>query len=419
MTSISLRSTDNGDGEQQDIKEVRIFEPERKMCDMERLTKFAYYMNPQGKNLSIECPQLNAAPLFGSEEYVKIGYPDVHPSVSMWGHDTYITGWVVIGEESAIYPGCNFNGDAPMPLIIGKRCSLQHVELHYSGFRMLPTIIGDDTFLSHLSFGHSVKIGKRCYILGHVTMYDGAVIEDDVFIEGNSTILGSARLKQGWAYEGRVDKHTKPMCKTSEVVFGRDPQSGELLYIGGGKGVATLVNNSHLSRNANQMRLVALKLGCAENNEPACAVVITHVYQTAAHYLAVARRVLDQLILSNSNLPSMISLSIPLRQLVQLCADLCDCIRVIHDGYPTNLRVQAAWLQRATVIHDITVILEQATPPYFVEISPLAKKVILDQEDLRLIVRKLREFDSVMQQQEKVFQTWEAQKSNMISSETV
>lgn len=365
--------------------------------DRDWLTKFAYYMNPYGKDLSLECPQLNAAPLFGSEEYMKIGYPDIHPSVSMWGHDTYITGWVVIDEESAIYPGCNFNADALMPLKIGKRCSLQHVELHYSGFRMLPTVIGDDTFMSHLSFGHSVKIGQGCYILGHVTMYDGAEIGDDVFIEGNSTILGSARLRSGWAYAGVVDKQTKPMCRTSEVVFGIDPKTGESLYIGGKNGVARTVNNSHLSRNANQMRLVAFKNGCPERKEPAHAVTICHVYQTALHYLSLVSQVLEQMAQDDSGLGLAASAA---GQLGRNCQELYTCICTIYHGQPADERTRAVWLRRTDIIGQVAEIMDSAQKSYVIEMPPLEKKVLQEDRDLRTAARKLREFEAVMQRLE-------------------
>lgn len=362
-----------------------------------RLAIFAQFMNPRRKDLSAECPQLNAAPLFGAEGYMKIGFPDLHPSVSVWGHDTYITGWVVIGEDSAIYPGCNFNGDALMPLVIGKRVSLQHVELHYSGFRMLPTIIGDDTFMSHLGFGHSVKIGKGCYILGHVAMYDGAEIGDNVFIDGNSTILGSARLKSGWAYEGRVDRDTKPRSRTSEVVFGIDPKTGETLYIGGEEGVADIVNRSHLSRNDNQMRLVALKQGYPEKLAPAYAVVITHVYQTATHYLTLASQILMQ-IGAELHQTRDLGTAAELAALANDCQSLAASIRVIHDGDPIEQRLSEAWSRRTAIVERVIETIDAAEGPYLISLPVLLDKpIIQEKSELQTMTRKLREFEEVMQ----------------------
>lgn len=351
------------------------------------LKKFTLYSNPRRKNLSHECPQLNAAPLFGSGDMLQIGFPDVHPLVSMWGHDTYITGFVIIEEGTAVYPGCNFMGDAMFPLIIRKGCSLQHVELHYSGFRQLPTEIGENNFMSHLSFGHSVKTGKNCYILGHTTMYDGAEIGNNVFIEGNSTILGTARLKSGWAYAGVVDRDTPPICRTEEVVFGNDPRTGETLYIGGENGVAGMVNRSHLQRNERQMQLVAMRHGVPECQWPAFAVLKPHVYQTGAHYLSMATLLLNQM-------PGQSALA-------HGCADLCQAIRVIYEGADITSQAGSAWTKRTALIEQTTSLLETAQQEYIVTLPSLSpKRVVQSESDLQTMVRKLREFDTGMQQEE-------------------
>lgn len=356
----------------------------------ERFLQFKHAMNPRGIDLGAECPQLNAAPLFGSGDHVRIGFPDVHPSVSMWGRDTYLTGWVNIGERSAVYPGCNFMGDALMPMTIGRRVSLQHVELHYSGFRLLNTTIGDDTFMSHLAFAHSVRIGSGCYILGHVTMYDGAEVGDDVFIEGNSTVLGSARLRSGWAYEGRVERDTRPMCRTSEVVFGIDPRSGRPLYIGGPDGVARTVNESHLDRNANQMRLVALKHGYPERGEPARAVTIPHVFQSGAFFLALAAIVLEH------QWPA----------LAEGCRLLCGGVRAIYHGEPAGPEAAAAWADRRETVERSAEALERIRESRTVPMPPLERPVLQETADLVRMASKLREFDAVMREQELARPNW-------------
>lgn len=361
------------------------------------LRKLADYMNPRHKDLSLECPKLNASPLFGSDKYIKIGYPDVHPSVSLWGSDTYLTGWVVIGEESAIYPGCNFNADALMPLIIGKRCSLQHVELHYSGFRMLPTVIGDDTFMSHLSFGHSVRIGQRCYILGHATFFDGAEVGDDCFIDGNATILGSARLLSGWAYAGVVDRNTPPMCRTSEVVFGIDPKTGETLYIGGPSGVADTVNRSHLLRNKRHMQLVATRLGLPEYQRPAHAVTMPHVFQTGEYYLALAASILDTT--SRAATPGYDQTLAA--DLVAHCRCLCRCIRAIFEGAPIDASLEHVWLQRSPTIGQTINLIDRLKEPVLLSYPAIPDRLVIHEaSDREILTRWLRDFDALMHQAE-------------------
>jgi biotin carboxylase/carbonic anhydrase/acetyltransferase-like protein (isoleucine patch superfamily) len=360
------------------------------------LAAFASYMNPRHKDLGVECPQLNPAPLFGSGRHMRIGFPDVHPSVSLWGHDTYITGWVVVGEGTAVYPGCNFMADATMPLNIGRRCSLQHVELHYSGFRRLATTIGDDTFMSHLAFAHSVTIGRGCYILGHVTMYDGAQVGDDVFIEGNSTILGTARLRSGWAYQGVVDSDSVPARRTSEVLFGRDPGTGRPQYIGGPEGVARAVNDSHLDRNANQMRLVAARHGHPERNQPAWAVTIPHVWQTTLFYLTLAALVLDRQGGAGSG------------DLAADCRTLAGCVRWIYNGERPSPGAAEAWLRRAEVVHAVAGVLDAMEGPCLVDMAPLGGQVVQDDLDLRRMARKLREVEAAIELHELAWRTRDA-----------
>lgn len=360
------------------------------------LARFAGYMNPRRALLSAECPQLNAAPLFGSQHGTRLGFPDVHPSVSMWGHDTYLTGWVVVGAETAIYPGCNFMGDALVPLTIGKRCSLQHVELHLSGFRMLPTTIGDDTFMSHLCFGHSVTTGSGCYILGHVTMYDGAEIGDDVFIQGNSTILGSARLLSGWAYHGTVDRDTQPLCRTSEVEFGLDPQTGSTLYIGGERGVAATVNLSHVRRNETQMQLAAIKHGLPELQAPAYAMLIPHVWQSGSYYLGLAALVLDQMRAALREISDYRDIVLRER-LADDCRALCGCIRTIYDGAAASEQAGLAWRRRSSSIEQIVALLDADERTFVVDMPALGHTdVVLETDDLRTMSRKLVEFDQVV-----------------------
>ena len=94
------------------------------------------------------------------------------------------------------------------------------------------TKIGDGTIIgSFCDIGKSVVIGKRCNIQAHVTISNGVVLGDDVFIAPNSSILNDKYPKS--------DLLTPPVIKDGAAIGGGvtvlpDVTVGEKAVIGGG-----------------------------------------------------------------------------------------------------------------------------------------------------------------------------------------
>jgi hypothetical protein len=137
------------------------------------------------------------------------------------------------------------------------------------------------------------------------------------------------------------------------------------------------------------MKLVAMKYGLFEHQAPAFALMLAHVYQTGAHYLAMAALVLDQMVTpGDSLLPPLLALE---------CRGLRAAIRVIFEGAAPTEQARKSWERRSEAVGHVADLLAAAERDYKVNVPSLAPKLVIQSPaDLHTMARKLVEFDEVM-----------------------
>jgi carbonic anhydrase/acetyltransferase-like protein (isoleucine patch superfamily) len=100
----------------------------------------------------------------------------IHPTAYVFPQ-TFLSGEVIIGEQSSVWPMCVLRGDR-VPITIGPHCNIQ------------------DGCIVHGDPGFPVVLGARC-TLGHGAIVHGAVLEDEVLVGIGAVVLNGARIGSG------------------------------------------------------------------------------------------------------------------------------------------------------------------------------------------------------------------------------
>ena len=134
-----------------------------------------------------------------------------------------ISGDVVIGEDSSVWPITAIRGDANI-IRIGRATNIQdgsvlhgsHVgEFHPKGAELH---IGDEVTVGHKVLLHGCRIGNQCLIgMGSIVM-DNAIIEDRVIIGAGSLVTPNKVLESGFMYIGSPARKTRALTER-EIEF--------------------------------------------------------------------------------------------------------------------------------------------------------------------------------------------------------
>ena len=127
-----------------------------------------------------------------------------------------VTGDVVIGEESSVWPMCSLRGDI-QSIRIGARTNIQdgsilHVthdsEYAPGGYGLS---IGDDVTVGHNAVVHACTVGNFCLVGMGAVILDGAVVEDEVIIGAGSLVPPRKVLTSGYLWLGSPVKQVREL----------------------------------------------------------------------------------------------------------------------------------------------------------------------------------------------------------------
>ena len=127
-----------------------------------------------------------------------------------------VTGNVVIGEDSSVWPMCSIRGDIHS-IRIGARSNIQdgsilHVT-HDSEFAPggNPLSIGDDVTVGHNAVVHACTVGNLCLVGMGSVILDGAVIENEVMVGAGALVPPRKTLQSGQLYVGSPAKPVREL----------------------------------------------------------------------------------------------------------------------------------------------------------------------------------------------------------------
>ena len=127
-----------------------------------------------------------------------------------------VTGNVVIGEDSSVWPCCSVRGDIHS-ITIGNRTNIQdgsilHVthdsEYAPGGFKLS---VGDDVTVGHNVVLHACTVENECLIgMGSVVL-DGAVIQSGAMVGAGSLVPPNKTLEGGYMWLGSPVKRAREL----------------------------------------------------------------------------------------------------------------------------------------------------------------------------------------------------------------
>ena len=134
-----------------------------------------------------------------------------------------VTGNVVIGKDSSVWPCCSVRGDIHS-ITIGERTNIQdgsvlHVthdsEFAPGGFKLK---IGNDITVGHSVVLHACTVEDLCLIgMGSVVL-DGAVVQSGAMVGAGSLVPPNKVLESGYLYLGNPVVQKRPLSER-EIEF--------------------------------------------------------------------------------------------------------------------------------------------------------------------------------------------------------
>jgi len=133
-----------------------------------------------------------------------------------------VTGNVVIGADSSIWPMCSVRGDIHF-IRVGERTNIQdgcilHVS-HDSEFAPggYPLSIGDDVTVGHNAVVHACTIEDMCLIGMGSVLLDGAVVKAGVIVGAGSLVPPGKELDSGYLWLGSPVKRMRELTDTERA----------------------------------------------------------------------------------------------------------------------------------------------------------------------------------------------------------
>ncbi|HHJ35194.1 MAG TPA: gamma carbonic anhydrase family protein [Gammaproteobacteria bacterium] len=140
-----------------------------------------------------------------------------------------VTGNVVIGEDSSVWPCCSVRGDIHS-ITIGRRSNIQdgsilHVthdsEYAPGGFKLE---VGDDVTVGHNVVLHACTVEDRCLIgMGSVVL-DGSVVRSGAMVGAGSLVPPNKVLDGGYMWLGSPVKRIRELTDKEKAFLGYSAQ---------------------------------------------------------------------------------------------------------------------------------------------------------------------------------------------------
>ena len=133
-----------------------------------------------------------------------------------------VTGNVVIGADSSIWPMCSVRGDIHF-IRIGERTNIQdgsvlHVT-HDSEFAPGGSglTIGNDVTVGHNAVVHACTVEDLCLIGMGAVVLDGAVVESGAMVGAGSLVPPGKRLEGGYLWLGSPVKRARELSEKEKA----------------------------------------------------------------------------------------------------------------------------------------------------------------------------------------------------------
>ena len=133
-----------------------------------------------------------------------------------------VTGNVVIGADSSVWPMCSVRGDIHS-IRIGERTNIQdgsilHVS-HDSEFAPggYPLSIGDDVTVGHSAVVHACTVEDMCLIGMGAVLLDGAVVRSGAMVGAGSLVPPGKDLEGGYLWLGSPVKQMRELTDTEKA----------------------------------------------------------------------------------------------------------------------------------------------------------------------------------------------------------
>lgn len=145
--------------------------------------------------------------------------PSIHSSAYI-DETALVSGEVVIGEDSSVWPMSVIRGDVNH-IIIGKRTNIQdasvlhvtHASKEYTTETGYPLIIGNDVTVGHKALLHACTIGNRVLVgMGAIVM-DGVIVEDETIIGAGSLVPPKKVLQSGYLWIGSPARKARELTE--------------------------------------------------------------------------------------------------------------------------------------------------------------------------------------------------------------
>ena len=147
--------------------------------------------------------------------------PDIHPGAFV-DDSAVVTGRVVIGADSSVWPLCSLRGDL-LEIRIGERTNVQdNSVLHTTDDNEFapggyPLTIGDDVTIGHSCTIHACTIEDLCLIGMGATVLDGSIVRTGAMVGANSLVPPGKDLEGGFLWIGSPVKKARELSKREKA----------------------------------------------------------------------------------------------------------------------------------------------------------------------------------------------------------
>ena len=126
-------------------------------------------------------------------------FPQIDETVYI-APNAVITGDVVIGLKSSIWPGVVLRGDVA-PIKIGSQTNIQDGSVVHTSRHNGPTHIGNNVTIGHMALVHAATVNDYAFIGMRATIMDFAVVEEWGFLAAGALLTPKkiVRSRELWA----------------------------------------------------------------------------------------------------------------------------------------------------------------------------------------------------------------------------
>lgn len=136
-------------------------------------------------------------------------WPQIHPTAYI-APQVVITGDVVIGPQTSIWPGCVLRGDVNI-IRIGARTNIQDGTIVHVTSGGQGTHIGDEVTIGHMALLHDCTLKSRSFIGMKAAIIDKARVESMGMVGAGALVTQNKVVKAGQLWVGNPAKYWRDL----------------------------------------------------------------------------------------------------------------------------------------------------------------------------------------------------------------